>query len=84
MLSAGCCCHHVEIVELDDNTGPLEAVNKKQYRVARVEFKSPTDAKVNILDGNYKQLLVQSTAQCVAHWSKQFGGYQVSARAAPP
>ena len=49
---------------------------RAQFKVARVEFNSPADAKVDINDGNFKSLLVQPTAECAAHWSKQFGSYQ--------
>jgi ubiquitin-activating enzyme E1 len=64
-----------EVVELEDNTGPLEVVNNQQFKVARVEFNSPTDAKVDVNDAMFKQMVVSPTSKCIEHWTKQFDTY---------
>ena len=61
---------------MDDQTGALEVLNGKKFKVARIEFKSPREAKVDVNDGLFKNMLNTSTAACVAHWEKQFTAYK--------
>merc|ERR1740117_556793 len=61
---------------MDDQTGALEVLNGKKFKVARVEFKSPREAKVDVNDGLFKNMLNTSTTDCVAHWEKQFSTYK--------
>ena len=65
-----------DIVELDDNTGAMAKFNSKRFKVARVEFVSPSDAKVDVTDGMFKTMLVSSTQQCVEHWTGQYASYK--------
>jgi len=65
-----------EVIEMDDQTGALEVLNGKKFKVARVEFKSPREAKVDVNDALFKNMLNTPTADCVVHWEKQFNTYK--------
>mmetsp|Transcript_30781 Transcript_30781/g.80546 ORF Transcript_30781/g.80546 Transcript_30781/m.80546 type:complete len:1703 (+) Transcript_30781:130-5238(+) len=71
------------VVELDDCSGPLAALNGRKFKVERVFFVSPAAAKVDTSDGLYKEMLNSGAAECVTHWAKQYDTYKAEFEAEP-
>jgi len=64
-----------DVVEFDSHTGKLEAFNGTKFRIARVELKSPNDAKVNINEASFTNLLMSPMENSTSFWQKQLDTY---------